>query len=471
MLSKHETCCTIYYDVINKKMKKLILINPVSHRSGYMLSRISRFQPLNLAYVAAVTPSNWDIKIIDENFEEFSFEKADLVGITAFSSNINRAYEIARIYRENNIKVVLGGIHASMNKEEALKYVDSVVVGEVENVWEQVLSDFENNRLSSTYTGPQIDLDTFKIQPRRKLLHPDYFWQSVQTSRGCPFNCNFCSVTKYMGNEYRQRSVSDILDEIQNIDGNYITFVDDNLVGYSEKSRNRAKTLFKNMIKKKLKKKWWMQTSINAADDEEVVKLAAKAGCMFVFIGFETIEQQTLKDMHKGVNLKTGVENYKNIVKIFHKYGIGVLGAFIIGNDFESPKYYKQLADFLIQSSIDIFQISILTPLPGTELMRKLQKKDRLLYQDFPKDWDRYRFSYLVHNPNGINHDDVYTGDNYLKIRLYSFPVFYYRMIKSLLQIRNPYNFYVVYKLNKALKTSWQNSHYYSKYPHKFLKS
>ncbi len=295
-------------------MKKLLLINPVGRKSGYLLSKFSTFQPLSLAYIAAVTPSHWEIKIIDENIDEFKFEEADLVGITAFTSNINRAYEIAQMYRKKKIKVIMGGIHISMLPDEALQYADSVVIGEVEGIWNQVIRDFENNHLLPKYNGPRIDLSQTKIIPRHDLLDPNYFWNSVQTSRGCPFNCNFCSVSRYLGKEYRQRRAKDVLDELEEIKGKYIAFIDDNLIGHSPENINRAIELFEGMISRGLRKKWWMQTSINAADDEQVIKLAAQAGCMYVFIGFETLNKKTLKEMKKGINLKIGVENYKRVV-------------------------------------------------------------------------------------------------------------------------------------------------------------
>ncbi|MEE4263539.1 MAG: radical SAM protein, partial [Desulfobacteraceae bacterium] len=349
-------------------MKKLLLINPISRRSGLLLSRFSTFSPLGLAYVAAATPSNWEIKIADENFGPFEFEEADLVGITAFTSNINRAYEIAEIYRRRKIKVTIGGIHASMLPDEALRYTDTVVVGEAESVWPRLITDFENNHLSNLYVGSKVNLDQHRILPRRDLFHPNYFWHSVQTSRGCPFNCYFCSVSRYLGKEFRQREINQVLGELSELKGKFIAFVDDNLIGYGPNSGERASNLFKGMIEQGLDQKWWMQTSINAADDEKVIALAAEAGCLFAFIGFETISENTLKDMKKGVNIKMGVKNYKKVIDVFHKYGIAVYGAFIIGCDFESPSYYKELANFLIHSGIDIIQLTLLTPLPGTKL-------------------------------------------------------------------------------------------------------
>ena len=444
-------------------MKKLLLINPVGRRSGYLLSRFSTFQPLGLAYTAAVTPSHWEIKIADENIEPFEFEDADLVGITAFTSNINRAYEIARLYKEKGIKVIIGGIHGSMLPDEALQYADSVVIGEVENIWKQVIEDFENNRLMSKYHGPRIDLAQSLITPRRELLSKEYFWNSVQTSRGCPFNCNFRSVSRYLGKDYRQRKADHVLNELENIEGEYILFVDDNLIGNSLENKNRTIDLFRGMIDRSLNKKWWMQTSINASEDEQLVELAASSGCMFVFIGFETIDKKTLKDMKKGVNLKVGIENYRNVIDRFHKYGIGVYGAFVIGNDGESPEYYQELAKFLSTSGIDIVQITILTPLPGTALMDELRSEGRLMYQNYPGDWDKHRFSYVVHHPLGIDASDVYAGNNYIKSRLYSFPTYQLRLLKSLYHIKTPTNVYAAFKLNEALKKGWRGAHYYKK--------
>ena len=445
-------------------MKKLLLINPVGRKSGTLLSKFSTFPPLSLAYVAAVTPSNWEVKIADENFDKFEFEAADLVGITAFTGNITRAYEIAQMYRNRKTEVIMGGIHVSMLPDEALQYANAVVVGEVEGIWDRVISDFDNNRLSHKYFGPRIDLARFEIRPRRDLLHSNYLWHSIQTSRGCPFNCNFCSVSRYLGKEYRQRRAKNVLDELDEIKGEYVFFLDDNLIGYSPESKTTVRELFEGMIQRGLNKKWWMEASINVADDEQVIKLAAQAGCMYVFIGFETINQETLKDMKKGINLRVGVENYEKVVGTFHKYGIGVLGAFILGNDFESRKYYKELADFLVHSGIDIVQITLLTPLPGTDLMEQLEKEGRLFFQDFPQDWDKYRFSYVVHQPLGLDAETIYVGNNYIKNRIFTFPTYQYRMLKSLFSLKNRTNFYASYKANQAYKKGWLNSHYHKKY-------
>jgi radical SAM superfamily enzyme YgiQ (UPF0313 family) len=211
-----------------------------------------------------------------------------------------------------------------------------------------------------------------------------------------------------------------------------------------------------------------MMTSINAVDNEDILELAAKAGCMFAFIGFETLSSGMLKEMKKGINLKTGTQNYRKVVDTFHKYGIAVLGAFIIGNDHESAEYYKELASFLVQSNIDIIQITLLTPLPGTALMEQLKHEGRLLYEDFPRDWDKYRFSYMVHHPEGVDIETIYTGNNYLKDHIYSFPTLQYRLLKSFLSLRNKEVFYAVKKFNQSYKKGWLNAHYHQDYPTSF---
>jgi radical SAM superfamily enzyme YgiQ (UPF0313 family) len=450
-------------------MKKLLLVNPVGRKSGLLLSRFSTFQPLGLAYVAAVTPPHWDVKIVDENFGQQPLEDADLVGLTAFTSSINRAYELARLYRGRGVKVVIGGIHASMLPEEALEHADAVVAGEAEEIWPRVIADFEAGRMSGIYNGPRVDLSRSTVKPRRDLLNPSYFFQSVQTSRGCPFSCSFCSVSRYLGTAYRQREPGEVLDEVAGIPGRWIFFMDDNLVGYTPESRARAKALFRGLIGRGLRKRWWMQTSINTADDEELLSLASRSGCMYAFIGFESVSEDSLKEMKKGINVRIGVENYARVIRAFHRHGIGVVGSFMVGSDHESVLYYKKLARFMVKAGVDMVQVSMLTPLPGTAFMETLRQENRLLYTSFPEDWDKYRLSWVVRKPVGVDPQTIYFGNNYVKRHVYSFPVFQYRMLKSLLSVKRPLRVAIIRRYNKSLKKAWQGSHYYREDPSAWL--
>ena len=204
-------------------------MDPGKNRLSHSLS--SRFQPLGLGILAALTPKGWDVKISDENFDEFSYEQADLVGITAYTPTANRAYEIAQKYKQKGIPVILGGIHASTCHEEAARKSDCIVIGEAESVWKQVISDFEAGQLKKIYHGQRLDLDKIP-RPRRDLFHPKYPFASVQTSRGCPMDCDFCSVSVFNGKTYRQRPVEDVLDELEEIPQSNIIFVDDNIIGH-----------------------------------------------------------------------------------------------------------------------------------------------------------------------------------------------------------------------------------------------
>ena len=207
----------------------LVLINPLSRKSGIGANKNSNFPPLALSFIAAVTPEQYRISLIDENMEICSFPHADLVGITGYTSAINRGYQIATEYRKKGVPVIMGGIHVSMLPDEALQYCDCVVTGEAETVWPSVLKDFENGGLKRIYEGGFTNIEQLPL-PRRDLLDPNYFWGTLQTSRGCPLACNFCSVTAFNGRRFRRRSMDDVISELQQIKQRLVYLIDDNIV-------------------------------------------------------------------------------------------------------------------------------------------------------------------------------------------------------------------------------------------------
>ncbi len=380
--------------------KKLILINPKSqHRIGFLIDKESRYPPLGLAIVAALTPDNWEIKLIDENFEDFLYDDADLVGITSFTSTVTRAYEIASIYRKKNIPVVLGGIHASMSPDEAEKYVDVVAIGEAETVWRDIINDFEKRTLKKRYSSKKlITLDKMPM-PRHDLFHNEYQFDSIQTTRGCPMQCEFCSVPVFNGRAYRMRPLEAVLNELELIKAKQFFFVDDNIVGYNKPARNHAKAIFRGMIEREIKKDWFCQASINFGDDEELLDLAYKAGCRLVLIGVESEKVDALQSMNKRSNLKAGVDSYQKIFSTIQQHGISVLGTFIMGLDTDSVQDIKNRTEYILNSNIDAIQISILTPFPGTKTYNDYKIEKRLTAINYPADWEKYWGGEIVIQP------------------------------------------------------------------------
>jgi radical SAM superfamily enzyme YgiQ (UPF0313 family) len=431
--------------------RKLLLINPVE-KADINISNVPvlRLPPLCLAYIAALTPDDWDTKIIDENIEPFTFEYADLVGLTSMTSNARRAYEIAKLYREKGIKTVMGGIHASILYDEAIQFVDSVVIGEAESVWQGLIHDFKNNRLKRFYKGEHTSLEKL-VKAGRDLYSDRYkIKNTVQTARGCPMDCEFCSVTIFNGGKYRQRPVQEVLNELESISSRLIYFVDDNILGYGEKAEQRAIQLFKGMKERGLNKRWASQVGIDFANNTEVLKYAEKSGCAAVFIGFESLNEEALQDMHKTRNLKARVSNYKEIVKRIHNYGIGVIGAFTFGSDGDKNDIFSRTTEFLLDSKMDAQQLTILTPLPGTKLYRKLAQEGRLLYTDYPEDWKYYDFTEAVFKPMHMTPDELKEGVAEIYRHTTMRTTSLKRALNSLLSTRNLYATIISYIFNRG---------------------
>lgn len=375
---------------------KLLLINPAEKQAlGWSDLQKFRMPPLGLAHVAALTPPKWEIAIADENFEPFEPQDADLVGITSFTCNARRAYEIAAMYRQQGIPVVMGGMHASVMPDEALQYVDSVVVGEADGVWHKVVEDFQAGALQRTYQGPRPSCVGL-VKPRRDLLDPRYRVATVQTSRGCPFDCEFCTVTQFFGRTYRLRPVEEVLDELESIPQAELFFVDDNIVGSGQRSFGRARELFQGMIDRRLGKRWTAAASVNLLDDPDLMRLASKSGCTTLFFGIESTSPSTLQEMNKGINVGKTASAYKAGFRQLQRLGITSVGAFIMGNDSDTEETPEDTYRFAKEIGVDVFQFSLLTPFPGTRLYRRIQDEGRLILDNYPEDWKYYDFGKLV---------------------------------------------------------------------------
>jgi radical SAM superfamily enzyme YgiQ (UPF0313 family) len=444
--------------------KKLLLINPGDEaKLNAIKVRNFSYAPPSLAYLAALTPSDWDIKIIDENIEPLTFEDADLVGITAMTWNAPRAYEISEQYRQKGIKTVMGGIHASMMHDEAVQFVDSVVIGEAESVWQSLLHDSERNELKRFYRGERTSLENL-ARPRNDLYSDSYRLKaSVQTARGCPMDCEFCSVTAFHGRTYRQRPVEEVLDEIEALNCREFFFSDDNILNYGEKAEERAIQLFRGMVERGLNKRWASQVGIDFANNPEVLKWAREAGCLAVHIGFESVVEQTLEEMHKVRNLKVGVTNYKEVIKRIHDHGIGVHGAFILGSDGDRKDVFQKTIAFILDSKIDSASYTLLTPLPGTRLYNRLRSEGRLLRTNYPDDWRHYDFEEPVFRPKHMTPDELGEGAYQVYKHTTSRVTSLRRAFNSLIQTKSLPLTAIAYSLNRGLGTLATSKYQYVK--------
>src|SRR5512135_1699530 len=284
-------------------MKKILLINPAFKESLHSNIKVLAIPPLNLAIIARYTPDYYDVEIVDEAVEELDFNaQADLVGITCMTPLAPRAYEIAQRFRARGIPVVMGGIHVSYMTDEALNYCDAVVAGEGENIWPKLLEDWERGQMQRVYrVCEQPDVENL-LMPRRDLLRGKYFVETVQTGRGCPINCNFCSVTAFNGARTRLRNINSVIDEINSIKSKRIFIVDDNIVGQGPRFIKRAKDFFDRL--QECNKEWGGQTCLNIVEHDDVLKAAQRSGCKGLLIGFESLDPATIDSMHKSVNLR-----------------------------------------------------------------------------------------------------------------------------------------------------------------------
>jgi radical SAM superfamily enzyme YgiQ (UPF0313 family) len=446
-------------------MPHLLLINPSNRYKGLGNLRATAWPPLNLPYLAALTPAHYRIEVIDENIEPFAFKRADIVGITAFTASVTRAYRIAQMYHSRGITTVMGGIHVSMMPEEALSHCHAVVIGEAESVWSKVLADFEAGNLKRRYYGSWTALDRLPM-PRRDILKNDYYkWGSIQTSRGCPMDCAFCSVTAFNGSRFRRRPLEAVIDELEHIPQKRVLIADDNVIGYSQTDRDWAKAFFSKILERKIQKTFMAQTSLHFAEDRELIRVAAKAGVKIVFIGIESVNPDSLKSYRKRFNLmRLRQDQYHMLISRIRNAGIAVLGAFVIGSDDDDIATFHATLEFITSSHIDILQITKPTPLPGTPLWSKLAKEGRIIDLNFPKAWEEYRLTKMVYRPLGMSIDEVYQGFTYIRKQYYGFWNTVKRTLRTLGATKSVETTALAYAINASYRKAFITSRHYKMY-------
>jgi radical SAM superfamily enzyme YgiQ (UPF0313 family) len=397
---------------------KIKLIAPHEQSEGNISSAETfKIQKVNLPLLASLTPPEHTVKIVDEAFAPDDInEEVDLVGITVMTDLALRAYQIADTYRKRGVKVVMGGIHPTVLPGEALKHADAVVIGEAEEVWSRLLPDAASGEMQKLYCSNKIANLNGRPMPQRDLYPtPTYKGYTpiaigIETARGCPYDCEFCSIGSVMGRQYRARPVPEVIIEIETIKSPHLFFVDDALA----LNRPTAKKLFTEMIP--FQRKWAGQGPVSLAEDPELLKLMRRSGCVGLLIGFESVQKKTQDGMKKIKNLRI---DFSEAVRRFHDEGIAILGAFIFGFDHEDKDVFDQTLEFIMKCRLDCMELRILAPFPGTRLYSRLLKEGRL----FVPDWwlHGYPPDTLLFQPKGMTADELIEGFVRLNRQTYSY--------------------------------------------------
>ncbi len=361
-----------------------------------------KFPPLAMATLAGLTPDKHTISFVDESITPLDESiNPDLVVITAMTPLAPRGYEIAALFRARGIKVIMGGIHASNMPDEAAQHVDSVVIGEADEIWGDILNDAENDCLQATYRQSEYTRMEV-ITTANRTIYPTkkYFFENmIQTTRGCPYKCEFCTVTSFFGGTYRQRPVSRVIDEVTSLSrqAGYIFFVDDNLVAHKAHTEALLAEL------KQFRLRWVCQAPITIAKDDALLRKMMEAGCHGIFIGFESLNSKNIEVMGKKQNT---VSFYEEAIQRIHDMGIGVYGSFVFGYDHDTPAVFDQYLEFANRTGIDGAFLPVLTPFPGTRIHKRLAEEGRILSQD----WRLYDMATVVYQPKGMSVRELQEG-------------------------------------------------------------
>lgn len=377
--------------------KKLLLINPVTKSSFW---GNFHFPSLGLPLLAALTPDLYNVEIIDEAQKPIStFPYADVVAISVLTATANRAYVIGDHYMSLGIPVIMGGMHVSALPEEALHHCNTVIVGEGDDIWREVLQDIESGNLKRLYNVKQRPTLQQSPIPRWDLIRKGNvrgteIIYSVQAGRGCPNACNFCNVPEMFGKNYRKRIINDVIKEIELLNVNRFLLIDDNLLA----DITYAKELLRNLAE--LKKEWFGLASLMHLENDEILRLLEAAGCKYLFIGFETTNDDNLNSVGKYVNRK---KNYEEIVNKIQSHGIKIIGSFIVGLDYDDVSVFDSIYEFINKNKLYIPIVNILTPYPGTKIYKQFEQENRMISYD----WNSYSCDEVVFIPNKMTVDEL----------------------------------------------------------------
>jgi len=331
-------------------------------------------EPLCFAILKSLTPDHVETTFYDERLEAIpTDENADLIAMTVETYTARRAYQIAAQYRRRGIPVVIGGYHPTFLPDEGLEHADAVVRGDAEGIWGQILDDAQHGSLQQVYQSSEFP-ELANIIPDRSIFKGKKYAPMglVQYGRGCKFNCSFCSIRAFYGNNLRQRPVEDVVEDIKRSGRRHIFIVDDNIFV----DVNKACELFEALVP--LNIKWSCQVSIDVARDRDLVQLMARSGCISALIGFESLDPDSLKEIKKGWNVKW--QSYDDAIAVFQNEGIMLYGTFVFGCDHDTVENFDTAVEFAIRHKFLLANFNPLTPTPGAPLFDRMQREGRLLH-------------------------------------------------------------------------------------------
>lgn len=401
-----------------------------------------------MPYLAARVPPGWEVSHMDEEAEEIDWNlEVEVVGLTFHTPSALHAYDIASRFRSRGICVVMGGPHVTLLPEEAGHYADVIFIGEAEGLWEEFLTSFEAGAYRSVYQPTGVPSLENAPMARKDLFHRhDHTNGVLFATRGCPSQCDFCTIAVMYPHKLRKRPIAEVAAEYASFKGKVIIFWDDNIAG----DRVYAKRLFRAITPYR---KWWSsQASLQAGRDDEFLEAAAQSGCKQLFLGLESISQQSMVEVNKRFNR---VEEYFQIIERIHSHGIAVQVGIVFGFDHDTPEIFKATLDFLEEAGVQNATFNILTPFPGTPLFRRMEAEGRILTCD----WRRYNSrADVVYQPKQMSVAELLAGFQYANERFYSLPSIAKRLLRSPVQLwwTLPLNLAYGYQWQKTAQTAVQ---------------
>ncbi|HOZ55959.1 MAG TPA: radical SAM protein [bacterium] len=386
---------------------KILLIAPLVDINYGNVKELT-IPALGLYMLQGLTPPQHQVKIVEEEMEDLNLdEECDLVGISCMTCTAPRSYELAKEFKKRGRTVVMGGVHPTIMPDEVLQHADSIIIGEAEGVWRQLLVDFAQGKLQRKYHQSEPDLSEFIPIDFHNMKTGGFKYIPLITTRGCPFNCDFCSIAGNYGKKIRHIPVNNILRYIKESEIKYVFFQDDNIIA----DPVYAKELFRAITP--LRVKWAAQASISIANDPELLELASTSGCKGLFIGIETISELKLKSLQKQAS---NLDDMADMIKKIRRARIHIYASMVVGFDFDTKETLDKTVDFLIKNWVSAATFNILTPYPNTKLFLDLKKEGRLLTTN----WKYYGHNTAVFQPKNMTPRELQYGTLAARKKFYS---------------------------------------------------